>query len=207
MRARVGVMISGGGTNLQALLDASRDGAQFEIVQVVSNNPDAYGLIRARDAGVSAQAIDHRPFKNDRAAFEGEVTQALREAGAEWVALAGFMRVLTPSFIAEWRGRLVNIHPSLLPLFPGLDTHARALAAGVAVHGCTVHHVVEGVDEGAIIGQAAVPVRADDTPASLAARVNRAELRLYPAALAFAISGVAAVVACDAECLIALRGQ
>jgi phosphoribosylglycinamide formyltransferase-1 len=205
MSARVGVMISGSGTNLQALIDASRTGAPFHIAHVIANNAEAYGLVRAKDAGIRAQAIDHRPFKKDREAFEAVVTRAMRDSGAEWVALAGFMRVLTPSFIAAWRGRLINIHPSLLPLFPGLDTHARALAAGAALHGCTVHHVTEGVDEGPIIGQAAVPVRHGDSPAVLAARVNRAELRLYPAALAYAVTGEPPAVASDAECLIALR--
>ena len=182
MKARVGVLISGSGSNLQALMDAAAAGAPYEIVRVISNNPDAYGLTRAQAMGVPAQAIDHRPFGKDRAAFEAEVTAALRGADVQWVALAGFMRV-----------------------FPGLHTQARALEAGMAVHGCTVHHVTDGVDEGPIIGQAAVPVLPDDTPESLAARVNGAELRLYPAALAYAVTGVAPALAQDGDSLIALR--
>ena len=205
MKARVGVLISGSGSNLQALMDAAAAGAPYEIVRVISNNPAAYGLTRAQAMGVPAQAIDHRPFGKDRAAFEAEVTAALRAADVQWVALAGFMRVLTPGFVGAWAGRLINIHPSLLPLFPGLHTHARALEAGMAVHGCTVHHVTDGVDEGPIIGQAAVPVLPDDTPESLAARVNGAELRLYPAALAYAVTGVAPAIAQDGDSLIALR--
>ena len=205
MKARVGVLISGSGSNLQALMDAAAAGAPYEIVRVISNNPDAYGLTRAQAMGVPAQAIDHRPFGKDRAAFEAEVTAALRAADVQWVALAGFMRVLTPGFVGAWAGRLINIHPSLLPLFPGLHTHARALEAGMAVHGCTVHHVTDGVDEGPIIGQAAVPVLQDDTPETLAARVNGAELRLYPAALAYAVTGVAPALAQDGDSLIALR--
>lgn len=205
MRARVGVLISGSGSNLQALMDAAAAGAPFDIVQVISNKPDAYGLTRAEAAGAPALAIDHRAFGQDRKAFEAELNAELRRADVEWVALAGFMRVLTRDFVEAWSGRLVNIHPSLLPLFAGLHTHARALAAGVAVHGCSVHHVVEGVDEGPIIGQAAVPVLPDDTAATLAARVNRAELRLYPAALAYAVTGVAPALTQDAESLIALR--
>lgn len=205
MTARVGVLISGSGSNLQALMEAAATGAPYTIVQVISNNPEAYGLQRAAAMGVPAHAIDHRPFGRDRAAFEAQVTAALRAAEVEWVALAGFMRVLTPGFVAAWTGRLINIHPSLLPLFPGLHTHARALEAGVAVHGCTVHHVTEGVDEGPIIGQAAAPVLPDDTPETLAARVNRAELRLYPAALAYAVTGVAPALSQDGESLIALR--
>lgn len=205
MRARVGVLISGSGSNLQALMDAAAAGAPFDVVQVISNKPDAYGLTRAEAAGAPALAIDHRSFGQDRGAFEAELTASLRRAEVEWVALAGFMRVLTRSFVEAWSGRLVNIHPSLLPLFPGLHTHARALAAGVALHGCSVHYVVEGVDEGPIIGQAAVPVRPDDTAATLAARVNRAEHRLYPAALAYAVTGVAQALRQDGESLIALR--
>jgi phosphoribosylglycinamide formyltransferase-1 len=204
MKARAGVLISGSGSNLQALMGAAAAGAPFEIATVISNNPEAYGLTRATQASVPAHAIDHRPFGKDRAAFEAEVTSALRAADVEWVALAGFMRVLTPGFVAAWTGRLINIHPSLLPLFPGLNTHARALEAGMAVHGCTVHHVTEGVDEGPIIGQACVPVRPDDTPETLAARVNRAELRLYPAALAYAVTGQAPPIAPEADGLIAL---
>jgi formyltetrahydrofolate-dependent phosphoribosylglycinamide formyltransferase len=137
--------------------------------------------------------------------FWGIGGDKLRAEGVEWVALAGFMRVLTPSFVRAWQGRLVNIHPSLLPLFPGLDTHRRALAAGCAVHGCTVHHVTDGVDEGPIIGQAVVPVHPADTEETLAARVHKAEHRLYPAALSFAITGTAPALTQDSESLLAFR--
>lgn len=182
MRKRVGVLISGRGSNLQALLDARQDA--YEIVVVIANNPDAAGLERARAAGVEAFAIDHRPFGKNREAFEREVDAALRAHGVEIVALAGFMRVLTPFFVRAWAGRLVNIHPSLLPKFPGTDTHARALAAGEAKHGCTVHIVVEDVDAGPILGQAELDVHADDRPDTLAARVLQIEHTLYPIALA-----------------------
>ena len=127
--------------------------------------------------------MDHRPFRGDRAAFEAALAGPLGESGAEILCLAGFMRVLTPGFIAAWEGRMLNIHPSILPLFPGLDTHARALAAGMAVHGCTVHEVTTDLDSGPILGQAVIPVEAGDTPESLAARVLVMEHRLYPAVL------------------------
>lgn len=179
---RVAVLISGRGSNLQALLDAPQD--EYEIVAVLSNKPDALGLQRARDAGVEALALDHRPFKKDREAFEREMDAMLRARGVELVALAGFMRVLTPFFVRAWAGRLVNIHPSLLPKYPGVDTHARALAAGDAEHGCTVHLVTEDVDAGPILGQAKVPVLPGDTVETLSARVLAAEHQLYPVALA-----------------------
>ncbi len=188
-RRRVAVLISGRGSNLEALMEAAR-AADFpaEIVQVISNRPAAAGLDLARQAGIEAVAIDHTAF-DGRAAFESEVGAALERAGAELVCLAGFMRLLTAGFIAHWRDRLINIHPSLLPLFPGLDTHARALAAGVKLAGCTVHFVREETDSGPIIGQAAVPVLPDDTPETLAARVLEAEHRLYPACLCLVAEG------------------
>jgi len=188
-RLAVGVLISGRGSNLQALLDAcARPGFPAKIALVISNRPDASGLERAQSAGVPTRVIDHRDFA-DRPAFETALTAALADAGAEAVCLAGFMRVLTGGFVGAWRGRLLSIHPSLLPLFPGLHTHARALAAGVKLHGCTVHLVSEALDDGAIVGQAAVPVLPDDTAETLAARVLAAEHQLYPHCLRLLAEG------------------
>lgn len=179
-RRRVGVLISGRGSNLQALLDAAADpGYPAEIVLVISNRAEAPGLLRAARAGVAAHAIPHP----SRAAFAAAADRALRQSGAEFVALAGYMRILDDAFVAAWRDRLVNIHPSLLPAFPGLNAQRQALAAGVRFSGCTVHFVREAVDTGPIIGQAVVPVRPDDDEAALAARILAAEHRLYPLAL------------------------
>lgn len=182
----VGVLISGAGSNLQALIDAQRPDGAYRIATVISNRPDAFGLERARTAGIDALALDHRPFGGDREGFERALDQALKERGVTFLALAGFMRVLTPYFVRAWAGRMINIHPSLLPAFPGLHTHARALAAGVKLHGCSVHWVSEGVDQGALIGQACVPVLPADTEESLAAKVLAMEHRLYPACLELA---------------------
>lgn len=193
-RLKVGVLISGRGSNLQALIDAAAaPNYPAEIVTVISNRPDAYGLARAGQAGLPATVIDHHDF-GDRAGFDAALTRSLEEAGVELVCLAGFMRLLTDGFVAHWRDRMINIHPSLLPLFPGLDTHARALAAGVKLHGCTVHYVREVMDTGPIIGQAAVPVLAGDTPERLAERVLAAEHRLYPLCLRLLAEGRARVV-------------
>ena len=190
-RVRVGVLISGRGSNMEALLSAAADsGYPAEVALVLSNRPDAAGLQTARAAGVTAEAVDHRPYGKDRQAHERVLDARLRAAGVELVALAGYMRVLTPWFVDAWRGRMLNIHPSLLPHFPGLDTHARALAAGHDRHGCTVHWVSEGVDEGRVLGQAEVPVLAGDTEASLSARVLAAEHLLYPECLARAARGL-----------------
>jgi phosphoribosylglycinamide formyltransferase-1 len=187
MRRRTAVMISGRGSNMAALLAAARSPEYpAEIVLVLSNNPEAGGLDIARAAGVAAEAADHRPFGKDRPAHEAELDARLRAAGVELIALAGYMRVLTPGFVAAWQGRMINIHPSLLPHFPGLHTHARVLEAGHAAHGATVHWVSEGVDEGEVIGQAEVPVLPGDDPDILAARVLEAEHRLYPQCLASA---------------------
>ena len=179
---RTAILISGRGSNMLALLDAM-DGGAARPVLVASNRPEAEGLARAAARGVPTAALDHRDWGRDREAFERAMTDRLEAAGAELVVLAGFMRLLTPWFVARWHNRLLNIHPSLLPLFRGLDTHARALAAGVAVHGCTVHLVRDAVDDGPILGQGVVPVLAGDDADSLAARVVRMEHRLYPAAL------------------------
>lgn len=181
-RKRVAVLISGRGSNLQALLDAKQDA--YEIALVVSNVPSASGLDRARAAGVEALAIDHKPYGKDREAFERDLNALLAVRDIELVALAGFMRVLTPYFVRAWTNRLVNIHPSLLPKFPGVNTHARALDAGESEHGCTVHLVVDEVDSGEIIGQARMPILAGDTPETLAERVLILEHELYPACLA-----------------------
>jgi formyltetrahydrofolate-dependent phosphoribosylglycinamide formyltransferase len=187
-RARVGVLISGRGSNLQALIDAQATGqAPYEIAVVLSNDPSAGGLDRALRAGIETAIVDHKPFGKNRTVFEEAMQAALDEHGVEFIALAGFMRVLTGGFVARWAGRMINIHPSLLPAFPGLNTHARALEAGVKLHGCTVHWVNEGVDQGAIIGQAAVPVRPDDDADSLGARVLAAEHQLFPLCLALAV--------------------
>jgi len=180
---RVGILISGAGSNMMALLDAmARPGSPSEPAVVLSNRPDAPGLAAAAMRGVPVAAIDHRAHAS-RESFDAAVDAALRGAGVDLVACAGFMRIMTPVLTDAWAGRMLNIHPSLLPLFRGTDTHARALAAGVAVHGCTVHEVTGELDAGRILGQAVVPVAADDTPPSLAARVLAMEHRLYPAVL------------------------
>lgn len=184
-RVRVAVMISGAGSNMAALIDAGQAAdASFEVVLVLSNDPEAGGLAIARAKGVPTAAIDHRRFGKDRAAHEAAIDAELKAAGTEVVALAGYMRLLTPFLVQRWEGRMLNIHPSLLPKYPGLNTHARALAAGDAEAGCTVHLVTEGVDEGPILARQAVPIVADDTPATLAQRVLQAEHVLYARALA-----------------------
>jgi phosphoribosylglycinamide formyltransferase-1 len=188
---RVAILISGRGSNMASLVAAASDPAYpAEIVLVLSNRPGAAGLDRAADAGVAAETLDHKAFAG-REAFDEALDARLRLAGAELVCLAGFMRILTASFVARWQGRLLNIHPSLLPAFPGLDTHQRALAAGVKLHGATVHFVGPGLDDGPIVAQAAVPVLSSDTAESLAARVLTAEHRLYPLALALVARGEA----------------
>jgi phosphoribosylglycinamide formyltransferase-1 len=184
-RRRVGVLISGRGSNMTALIEAAaQPDYPAEIALVLSNRPEAPGLAIARAAGVAAEAVDHRAFGGDREAFERAVTDSLDAAGVDLVCLAGFMRLLTPWFVARWRGRLLNIHPALLPAFKGLDTHARALEAGVAFHGCTVHLVEDEMDSGPILGQAALTVRPGENAKALAGRVLALEHRLYPACLA-----------------------
>ena len=188
-RKRVGVLISGRGSNLQALLEACADPTfPAEIVLVISNKPEAPGLERAARAGVPSRTIARRDHP-DRAACDAAMTAALEAAGVELVCLAGFMRLLGEAFVDHWRDRMINIHPSLLPRFPGLDTHARALAAGVERHGCTVHLVRFEMDSGPIIGQTEVPVLAGDDAETLAARVLEAEHRLYPHCLRLVAEG------------------
>jgi phosphoribosylglycinamide formyltransferase 1 len=188
-RRRAAVLISGRGSNLAALIDAcARPDAAAEIALVISNRPNAAGIAHARAAGVAAEAVDHRAF-GDREGFERSLDSALQAHEIDLVCLAGFMRVLSPWLTERWRDRLLNIHPSLLPAFPGLDTHRRALAAGVRFSGCTVHFVRAELDAGPIIVQGVVPVHQDDTPAALAARVLEAEHRCYPLALELVASG------------------
>ena len=190
-KVRVAVLISGRGSNMVALAEAARDpDYPAEIVLVVANDPEAEGLARAAALGLPTRAIDHRGFA-DRASFDAALDTALRESGARLVCLAGFMRILTPGFVEAWAGRMLNIHPSLLPLFKGTRTHMQALSAGVRLHGCTVHFVVPELDAGPIVAQAAVPVREGDDPDSLAARVIVQERRLYPMALALVAGGLA----------------
>ncbi len=184
-RVRVAVLISGAGSNMAALIDAATQaGAPFEVVLVLSNKPDAGGLAVAENMGVATAVVDHTPFGKDRAAHEQAIQSALDAHRVEVVALAGYMRLLTPFLVGRWAGRMLNIHPSLLPKYPGLDTHARALAAGDAEAGCSVHLVTDGVDEGPVLGQARVPIEPGDTPGTLARRVLSAEHDLYPRALA-----------------------
>ena len=184
IRQPTAILLSGRGSNMAALLTAAEDpGFPAEIALVLSNRPDAPGLDRARAAGVAVTALDHRPFRGDRAAHEAAIDAELARSGIALVCLAGYMRVLTPFLVGRWAGRMLNIHPSLLPAFPGLHTHARALAAGVKLHGCTVHLVAETVDDGPILAQAAVPVLPGDTEATLAARVLAQEHVIYPLAL------------------------
>ncbi|WP_417429901.1 phosphoribosylglycinamide formyltransferase [Kiloniella sp.] len=182
-RLKVGVLISGRGSNLQALLDAAADPAfPAEIVLVISNVPDVAGLERAKKAGVATATVNHRDYKS-RVDFDNAVTETLENSDVEFVCLAGFMRLVTKEFVEHWHNRMINIHPALLPLFPGLDTHQRALDEGCKLHGCTVHFVRHEMDSGPIVGQAAVPVLPEDTESSLAARVLTAEHRLYPECL------------------------
>jgi len=183
-KKRVAVLISGRGSNMMALVEAAKaPGFPAEIVLVLSNKADAAGLAFAREHGIATSVIEHRTYGKDRAAFDAAMQAALEAHGVEIVCLAGFMRLLTSGFCEAWAGRMINIHPALLPSFKGLDTHARALEAGVKLHGCTTHFVTPGMDEGPIIAQAAVPVLDDDTEATLAARVLKEEHRIYPETL------------------------
>ena len=200
-RKRVAVLISGRGSNMIALIEAAKDeNYPAEIVLVVSNRPDAAGIAYARKAGIAAIIIDHTDYGKDREAFERALQAVLESSRIEIVCLAGFMRLLTPWFVKKWRGRILNIHPSLLPAFKGLDTHARALAAGAKTHGATVHFVSADMDSGPIVCQAAVPVLEGDTEEKLAARVLTAEHKIYPLALKWLAEGSLHVA--DGKCLI-----
>lgn len=191
MKRRVGILISGRGSNMTALIDqAASPDYPAEIALVIANRADAAGLPVAAQRGVATQVIASRDFGADRAAHEAAIDAALRAAGCEFLCLAGYMRLLTPWLVQRWSGRMINIHPSLLPVFPGLDTHRRALAAGVKIHGCTVHLVTDGMDAGPILAQAAVPVLPADDELTLAARILVQEHRIYPAALAALITGM-----------------
>jgi phosphoribosylglycinamide formyltransferase 1 len=198
-KKRTAILISGRGSNMQALAAAAR-AANYpaEIVLVISNRPDAAGLQWAKANGLATLVIDHKAHAS-RTAFESALQQALDAAKVELIALAGFMRLMTPAFVEHWRDRMINIHPSLLPSFKGLHTHERALEAGVRIAGCTVHFVRTETDTGPIIAQAAVPVLGSDTATTLAARVLEAEHRIYPIALMLVASGRAR---CEGEKII-----
>jgi phosphoribosylglycinamide formyltransferase-1 len=188
-RHRAAILISGSGTNLQAFIDATQAGTlDLDIALVISNRDDAYGLTRARDAGIPTICISHTGF-DSRAAFDAALAESIDESGADIVVLAGFMRILTGEFVRHYAGRLLNIHPSLLPRFPGLDTHRRAIEAHERWHGSTVHFVTEELDGGPRIIQARVPILPDDSPGRLAARVLELEHRIYPMAVGWLASG------------------
>jgi len=189
VRARVAVLISGRGSNMLALARAMQaQDYPADLVAVLSDRAEADGLKSATDRGIPAQALPRASFAS-KAAHEAAMIEALQRVAPDIICLAGYMRVLSPAMLAAFQGRIINIHPSLLPAFPGLDTHARALASGTRVHGASVHFVTEGVDEGPVIAQVAVPVMPDDDPDRLAARVLTGEHRLYPLALAMLARG------------------
>jgi phosphoribosylglycinamide formyltransferase-1 len=180
---RVAILISGGGSNMVRLVDSMTGDHPARAVLVASNDPAATGLAKAAALGVPTAAVDHRPFGRDRAAFEAALLEPILTAQPDILCLAGFMRILTADFVRHFAGRMLNIHPSLLPKYPGLHTHQRALDAGDTQAGCTVHEVTADLDAGPILGQARVPVEPGDTPETLAARVLTMEHRLYPAVL------------------------
>lgn len=184
MSRRVAILISGGGSNMMSLVDAMQSGAiDANPVLVLANNLDAGGLAKAQNKGIATEVVDHRPFKGDRAAFEAVLHDTISKYSPDIICLAGFMRVLTAGFIDRWQGKMLNIHPSLLPKYTGLHTHQRALDAGDDKAGCTVHVVTAKLDDGPLMGQAEVPVLPDDTADTLAARVLIEEHKLYPVAL------------------------
>lgn len=191
MSPRVAILISGRGSNMLAILDAAdAEGWDAEFVLVLSNKPGAPGLERAAERGIPTAVVDHRAYgRARRAEFDAALARAVADSGADWVVLAGFMRILGPGFVQPFSGRIVNIHPSLLPLHPGLRTHEAALAAGDAEHGCTVHLVDASLDGGPVLGQARVPVLPGDDADTLAARVLVEEHRLYPAVLKALLDG------------------
>ena len=186
---RVAILISGGGSNMVRLVETMQAQGFAKPALVLSNDPNAKGLERAKALGVPVAAVDHRPFGKDRAAFEASLLEPLADARPDVICLAGFMRVLTPDFVRHFVGRMLNIHPSLLPLYPGLHTHQRAIDAGDREAGCTVHEVTAELDAGPILGQARVPVRPNDTAETLAARVLVQEHALYPAVLQRFVAG------------------
>jgi phosphoribosylglycinamide formyltransferase-1 len=189
-KKRVAVLISGRGSNMAALIEAAKAPSYpAEIALVLSNRPEAAGLAHAEAMGIPTAVVDHRPHGKDRVAFECALQGVLDEHRVEFVCLGGFMRLFTPDFVLHWQGRMLNIHPSLLPSFPGLDPHGQALRAGVKISGATVHFVIPETDAGPIIAQAAVAVRDDDNVDTLAARVLAAEHRLYPLALTLLATG------------------
>lgn len=193
MTKRVAIFISGGGSNMVSLVEDMLSGDHpAKPVLVLANDAEAGGLKKAAEMGVATAVVDHRPFKGDRPAFEAALQAELDKVQPDILCLAGFMRVLTEGFVAPWEGRMLNIHPSLLPKYKGLHTHARALETGDAEHGCTVHLVTPALDDGPILGQARVPVLEGDTPDTLAARVLKQEHRLYPAVLRKFAAGDAA---------------
>ncbi|MFZ5690766.1 MAG: phosphoribosylglycinamide formyltransferase [Pseudomonadota bacterium] len=200
-RKRTAILISGRGSNMTALIEAARDPSYpAEIALVVSNRPDAAGLQRAAEAGIATAIVDHKAYGKDREAFERALQDVLQQHRIEIVCLAGFMRILTAWFVAQWPEKMLNIHPALLPAFKGLDTHRRAIEAGAKEHGATVHFVVPEMDSGPIVAQGRVPVLDGDTEASLAARVLAVEHRIYPLALKLVASDRVRVA--DGRCII-----
>lgn len=203
-RRRVAILISGRGSNMVALIEAARQrDYPAEIVLVVSNIAEAPGLVRARDADIPTAIVDHKPYGKDREAFETALQAELQARDVELICLAGFMRLFTPGFVGKWQGRMLNIHPSLLPSFKGLDPHGQALAAGAKITGATVHFVTPETDAGPIIAQAAVPVHENDTAETLQARVLAAEHRLYPLALRLVAENRVRIV--DGRCEVDAR--
>jgi phosphoribosylglycinamide formyltransferase-1 len=194
MTRRVAILISGRGSNMTALIEAARAGGfPAEIVAVISSKADAAGLGKAREAGVPALTIESAPFGKDRGAFEAKLQEVLDQYRVDLICLGGFMRLFTAEFVQRWHGRMLNIHPSLLPSFPGLDPHGQALRAGVKISGATVHFVIPETDAGPIVMQGAVPVHGDDTVDTLAARVLGIEHRIYPAALRLVAAGLVVI--------------
>ncbi|MFK7838223.1 MAG: phosphoribosylglycinamide formyltransferase [Sulfitobacter sp.] len=183
MTKRVAIFLSGGGSNMRALVEDMTGDHPARPCVVFSNNADAGGIAWAAARGIATEVVDHRPFAGDRAAFEAAITRALAAHAPDMICLAGFMRILTAGFMDQWAGRMINIHPSLLPKYKGLHTHARALEAGDTLHGCTVHEVTAALDDGPILGQASLEIAPDDTADILAARVLTLEHQLYPAVL------------------------
>ena len=189
MTKRVAILISGGGSNMVTLAESMTGDHPARPVLVLSNRPDAGGLAKAAAMGIPTATVDHKEFSGDRDAFEKAVQEKLTEANPDIICLAGFMRILTPNFIKQWEGKMLNIHPSLLPKFKGLNTHARAIEAGETAHGCSVHEVTAELDDGPVLGQASLSILPEDTPESLAARVLKLEHALYPAVLKSFASG------------------